>query len=95
MLEVFDYLEDMVPTTLILYELLDNVLVLHLDIDRLIQHALHAINLVFLCFGKIYCLYTPLSHLLKLSLLLQYVITVFLSLSLQLSKLLCQLKMIL
>ena len=50
-LEILDGLEHKVPALVILDESLDNVLVLHFDVDSLIQHPLHVVYLVFLCLG--------------------------------------------
>lgn len=50
-LEILDGLEHKVPALVIFDESLDNVLVLHFDVDSLIQHPLHVVYLVFLCLG--------------------------------------------
>jgi len=50
-LEILYGLEHKVPAHVIFDESLDNVLVLHFDVDSLIQHPLHVVYLVFLCLG--------------------------------------------
>lgn len=50
-LEILYGLEHKVPALVIFDESLDNVLVLHFDVDSLIQHPLHVVYLVFLCLG--------------------------------------------
>lgn len=75
--------EDHVSAVVILNELLYNVLVLDLDIDRLIQHLLQVPNLILLHFAQLLSLLPALPHLLQFYLLLQYVVAILLSLLLK------------
>jgi hypothetical protein len=90
-LEILDGAEDMISTRIILYQPLDNVLVLDFDGNSLIEHLLHLYRLFLLCFCHLYGLCACLSHLLHLGLLFEYVVAVLLPLSLYRTQLLINL----
>ena len=54
LLEKLYSFEHIIPAVFVIYEPLDNVLVLDLHIDGLIQHSFHVVDLFLLNFGKVY-----------------------------------------